>query len=496
GIYNASKTTGMTAVDVISQAGNTDHIVLSGVKAELATINVLRQASGAGNNNFGNVTVNYASGAKADATINIGGAAAHTIENLAVSNAAKVTVQSSGKNATINGTQIFADATELVYIAKDGTVTGSGAITADKVETLTVTADGKAVEINNSSNSFDALKTLNVTATGAKASVYAAVTPTPVADIAISEVNVKGTDATSQLEVSVWGWPGSSNSTTFSAVNFEVNGTSGTQMLLIGSNSNSATIAALNVKAAQNATAEVVLWENGSGSGFAIQGGIFEGKGNITIEGDGTNTNAIDLRNIDRSTLDSASTLTIKLGNNGDVYGTNGRDTIDVATGTNNNITVHFADSLASNGVDTITGFTAGASNDELDFNGFLGGNETVGSSYSADASSADLNLTNDVGENVGLLFNVAGGTLTATKIVTANTSANGEVIMADNAKAVILVTSQAASSVDSANIYYVYDADSSTSAQNWQVELVGTVTFANSGGADLSSDTKFGQLF
>ncbi len=489
GVYNASKTTGMTVVDVISKDSNADDITLSGVKAELATINALRQASGDGADDFGDISVTYATGSNASATLNIGGAADHQVGNVTIANATSVTIQSKDKKATINGNQTYAEATELSYIAKDGEVVATaGEVTADKVETLNFTADGKKVQVDNAGNSFDKLKVLNVTATGALADVVAVVSPTGGAAATISEVNVKSADATGQVDVTVNGTTGATNAFTISTVNFEVNGTSGTQTLTIDTNSNAPTIAALNVKAAENATATVVLNETGAGNGYNIQGGVFEGKGNITIQG-GAKIDAIDLRNIDRTLLSSNSTLTIQSGGNGDIYGTNGNDTIDVTTG---NVTIHFADSLASNGKDTIQNFEYGSGKDKLDFNAFLGGSKVVGSSFSANVTTADLDLTDNSGENVGLLYNASNYTLDASKITT-GTPGTGQIKLADNGKAVIIVTSASATNdVDAFSVYYVYDADTGAT-QNWQVELVGSVTTTD---ANLSDATNFGALF
>jgi hypothetical protein len=267
---------------------------------------------------------------------------------------------------------------------------------------------------------------------------------------------------------------------TISTVNFEVNGTSGTQKLTIVTNSNTPTIAALNVKVAENATATVVLNESGTAAGYTIQGGVFEGKGNITIEGDGTNTDKIDLSNIDRSTLASNSTLTIKLTANGTVVGTNGKDTIDVTTG---NVIIQFADSAAANGQDSITGFVGGATADRLKVGAFLGTVSTLNTA--ANAANGDLDLAAG-SNNVGYLFNVPGGTLSASKVVIGSTPANGEVILNDNGKAVVLVSSVGGngdlSFNNTFNVYYVYDADNAVGTTNFQVELVGTVTVGTSG--------------
>ena len=479
GTYNASKTSGMTVVNLApASAGNSATII--NAKAELATINILAATASSPQFNTGNVTVNYASGAKANTTVNIGGADDYTMGALTISNASTITIQSKDKNATISGDQTFADATELTYIAKDGTLTATAAkVIADKVETLTFTADGKDLQVYNTANSFDKLSVLNVTATGALADVYAGVSPSPSANVTISEVNVKGTNATSKLDVTVDGATGGP-AFTISTVNFEVNGTSGTQKLTILTNSNTPTIAALNVKAAENATATVVLNQSVASTGYTIQGGVFEGKGNITVEAGGSGTNfGIDLSNIDRSTLASNSTLTIKLNANGTVVGTNGKDTIDASAA---NVTIKFADSAAANGQDIIEGFVGGATADRLKVGAFLGTVSTLNTA--ANAANGDLDLAAG-SNNVGYLFNVPGGTLSASKVVTNNNpNVHGEVILQDNGKAVVLVTADQDGDLangDKFRIYYVYDADNAVGTTNFQVELVGTVTAGGS---------------
>jgi hypothetical protein len=447
GIYNASKTTGMTEVDLRPAAPNAN-ATISNAKAELGTINILADSARAAQfGSSGDVAVNYVKGAQAETTVNIGGAAAYTIGDLTIANADTVTIQAQGKGATI-----------------------AGAVTADEATTVNFIADGTDLTASGS-NSFDKLSTLNVTATDAMATVNAGVSGS--GDVTIDEVNVKGTDAGSELNVTVDVSGG--GDVTLSSVNFEVNGDGGTQSLTLKTAySGEATISALNIKAAADATATVVLDVSG---GYDIQGGSFEGEGNITIEGSGS-TDAIDLRNIDRSTLSEESELTIKLNASGDVYGTNGDDTIDVSSG---DVTVFFANEASNNGYDTIKGFEySGGSGDKLDFSGFLGSGSVSVVSGGADATSDDLDFTDaNSSGNVGYLYNVSSGTLDLSKVVTTNdNNVNGEVILADNGKAVVLVTADtdgALAANDTFKVYYVYDADSS-SATNFQVELVGTV--------------------
>jgi len=106
----------------------------------------------------------------------------------------------------------------------------------------------------------------------------------------------------------------------------------------------------------------------------------------------------------------------------------------------------------------------------------FLG--SLTGNGAFQDGSTGDLNLTST---NYGYLYNVPGGTLSASKVVIGSTPANGEVILNDNGKAVVLVSSVGGngdlSFNNTFNVYYVYDADNNVGTTNFQVELVATVT-------------------
>jgi hypothetical protein len=169
----------------------------------------------------------------------------------------------------------------------------------------------------------------------------------------------------------------------------------------------------------------------------------------------------IDLSKVDNSHTGNDVNLTIT--------GGKGNDTIKLSEGVD---TVVFADTAANNGVDSIVDFAAGGTADKLDFTAFLGGFASVNTT-AVDASSADLDFT---ANNVGVLFNDTNG-LSASDIVTSGSTANGEVILADNGKAVVLTTDAAdAASASTYNIYYVEDTDTSTGV-SFEVTLVGTVT-------------------
>lgn len=150
------------------------------------------------------------------------------------------------------------------------------------------------------------------------------------------------------------------------------------------------------------------------------------------------------------------------------ITGGKGDDTIQL--GSTGKDTVKFAANLADNGHDTITGFEAGAGKDVLDGTAFY--TAKAGLAAAVDGSANDLDIGNAGTNNIGVLYNVAGGVLTADKVVTSGTGANGEVIIDAGKKAVVMVTADSAGAAATYNMYYVTgDATAPT------VELVGTVT-------------------
>lgn len=149
------------------------------------------------------------------------------------------------------------------------------------------------------------------------------------------------------------------------------------------------------------------------------------------------------------------------------ITGGKGDDTIQL--GSSGIDTVKFAANLAANGHDTITGFEAGTGKDVLDISTFT---TKVNMATKVDGSANDLTIGDAVTNNIGVLYNVAGGELTADKVVTSGTVANGEVIIDAGKKAVVMVTADSAGAAATYNMYYVTgDATAPT------VELVGTVT-------------------
>lgn len=192
--------------------------------------------------------------------------------------------------------------------------------------------------------------------------------------------------------------------------------------------------------------------------------------GNVTVDAS-TSTAAVTLKggNGTASLTGGAGNDTIITtgADTSTITGGKGDDTIQL--GSTGKDTVKFAANLAANGHDTITGFEAGAGKDVLDISTFT---TKVNMATKVDGSANDLDIGNAGTNNIGVLYNVAGGVLTADKVVTSGTVANGEVIIDAGKKAVVMVTADSAGAAATYNMYYVTgDATSPT------VELVGTVT-------------------
>lgn len=193
--------------------------------------------------------------------------------------------------------------------------------------------------------------------------------------------------------------------------------------------------------------------------------------GNVTVDAS-TSTAAVTLKggNGTASLTGGAGNDTIITtgADTSTITGGKGDDTIQL--GSTGKDTVKFAANLADNGHDTITGFEAGAGKDVLDGTAFY--TTKAGLAAAVDGSANDLDIGNAGTNNIGVLYNVAGGVLTADKVVTSGTAANGEVIIDAGKKAVVMVTADSAGAAATYNMYYVTgDATAPT------VELVGTVT-------------------
>ena len=128
--------------------------------------------------------------------------------------------------------------------------------------------------------------------------------------------------------------------------------------------------------------------------------------------------------------------------------------------------------------MDTINGFIgAGAvppTDDLLDFTAFLVV-PTVQNAVVANGATGDLNMT---AANVGVMF--GKGSLANGDVKLAGTAAFGEVILADNGKAVVLVTADADGVSDATNqsylVYYVQDTNAAFGTSAFMATLVGTI--------------------
>jgi hypothetical protein len=140
-----------------------------------------------------------------------------------------------------------------------------------------------------------------------------------------------------------------------------------------------------------------------------------------------------------------------------------------------------FEATAALNGVDTLNNFVATdtVADDLLDFTAFTGAT-TADAAGDVDGGAGDMTLSG--GENVGLFFNK--GTLAASdvKLAADATVADGEVLVLDNSKSVVLTTADVNGTADATNnaynVYYVEDTDLGTGVgeQSFAVTLVGTI--------------------
>ncbi len=211
-----------------------------------------------------------------------------------------------------------------------------------------------------------------------------------------------------------------------------------------------------------------------TGQSFVVKGnGAASGTDTLTVVG----TNAADA--IDLSKI--VATDSLSEGASLIVAASQGDDVITLGTAKE---TVEFAATLAANGKDTITGFTFGAANDVLDFSDFLGTtiDSTTGASTSligVDGTAGDVVMNGGASSaadaNFAILYN-ATGTIADANVVGTATAAHGEIVMANDQKAVILVATSAAAT--SFNVYQV--TAGSTAGTNDVVELVGVVSSAN----------------
>ena len=154
-----------------------------------------------------------------------------------------------------------------------------------------------------------------------------------------------------------------------------------------------------------------------------------------------------------------------------------------------------FEATAALNGVDTINNFnmTGALTDDVLDFTAFLG---AVGLyDVDEDENAATEVMTLSGGENIGLFYNSAALTAGRVEVSGSLTIGNGDVVINNNAKAVVLVSADVDGVPDGTNqgysVYFIQDTDA-TAAFNPVVTLVGTVNSVTELDAGLFSDANF----
>ena len=164
---------------------------------------------------------------------------------------------------------------------------------------------------------------------------------------------------------------------------------------------------------------------------------------------------------------DGADTL-VGGGGTDTVRGGGGSDTITTFAG--GTTTYVFEATASANGVDTLTGVRSGGT---FKFSDFLVTGVSM-KNAAVDSTNAGVTLDLTGADHIGVRY--ASSTLTSTNIVTAVTGAAGEVLVADNGKAVVFSFS-GASTGNSANgaVYYVEDVDAGA-GQTFIVTLVGTM--------------------
>ena len=186
----------------------------------------------------------------------------------------------------------------------------------------------------------------------------------------------------------------------------------------------------------------------------------------------------------------NTAATTIKGGAGDDVLGGNtGNDTITLGAGSD---TVVFAATKATNGVDAVSGFSAGAldkGGDILDLNG-IGANVTAvdgngsaaGLSFNATASNTvDLLISGTNSQVHVVIDGSAELNLGNVKAQTSNTAQFGEILVADGASQYVLHASADGSST--AQLYRVFDSNAGAGAITAAVELIGTISLTNTVG-------------
>lgn len=185
-------------------------------------------------------------------------------------------------------------------------------------------------------------------------------------------------------------------------------------------------------------------------------------KGGVTLSG-----------NAGANALTGTSAADTLVGNGGaDVLrGGSGNDTITTAGSA---ATYVFEATASNNGLDNLDGVL---STGKFDFSGFLGApGALLNAAVDATADAVRLDLT--ANKNIGVRY--GSSSLSTTNIKTASTGAAGEVIIANDGKAVVF-SFASGSTGNNANgsIYYVEDVLAGAGEQ-WAVYMVGTMSGSN----------------
>lgn len=174
--------------------------------------------------------------------------------------------------------------------------------------------------------------------------------------------------------------------------------------------------------------------------------------------------------NAGANTLTGTTSADTLVGNGGaDVF--RGGGGVDAITTAGSAATYVFEATASDNGNDTLSGVL---STGKFDFSAFLGAPRTLkGAAVLATDSGVRLDLT--TGEKIGVRYGSTG--LSTTDIKTASTGAAGEVLIANDGKAVIFsFGSGSTASTASGSIYYVQDVVAGA-GQQWEVFAVGTMS-------------------
>lgn len=163
------------------------------------------------------------------------------------------------------------------------------------------------------------------------------------------------------------------------------------------------------------------------------------------------------------------------------IIGFAGNDTLTLGSGVK---TVVFASSAASNGSDTIIGFSAGSSGDVLDFSAFLPtgsfstGDHVVGNPAGATVGNGPLDATNKVVQVYSQGANTSTDCDEASEILGFfNTAgANGTILTLGQGGKAVVLTGEDTSMTNDAYVWFVHDANSSGTVELAEIVLVGTI--------------------